>query len=90
MRAAIDNSLPVQAEMGGQNPAIVLPDADLTSLAGHLTLGAMSYSGQKCTATRRILIVGDSKRYNEVRECEGQEQLICERYAKHPTHRFRQ
>ena len=68
MRAAIDNSLPVQAEMGGQNPAIVLPDADLASLAGHLTLGAMSYSGQKCTATRRILIVGDSKRYNEVRD----------------------
>ena len=68
MRAAIENSLPVQAEMGGQNPAIILPDADLTLLAGHLTLGAMSYSGQKCTATRRVLIVGDSKRYNEVRD----------------------
>jgi len=68
MRAAIERSLPVQAEMGGQNPAIVLPDADLGLLAGHLTMGAMSYSGQKCTATRRILIVGDSKRYNEVRE----------------------
>lgn len=68
MRAAIENSLPVQAEMGGQNPAIVLPDADLALLAGHLTLGAMSYSGQKCTATRRILIVGDSKRYNKVRD----------------------
>lgn len=68
MRAAIEHSLPVQAEMGGQNPAIVLPDADLTLLAGHLTLGAMSYSGQKCTATRRVLIVGDSKRYAEVRD----------------------
>ena len=68
MRAAIERSLPVQAEMGGQNPAIVLPDADLGLLAGHLTLGAMSYSGQKCTATRRILIVGDSQRYNEVRD----------------------
>lgn len=68
MRTAIEHSLPVQAEMGGQNPAIVLPDADLALLAGHLTLGAMSYSGQKCTATRRILIVGDSKRYNQVRD----------------------
>lgn len=68
MRAAVENSLPVQAEMGGQNPAIVLPDADLTLLAGHLTLGAMSYSGQKCTATRRVLIVGDSHRYAEVRD----------------------
>ena len=68
MRAAVENSLPVQAEMGGQNPAIVLPDADLTLLAGHLTLGAMSYSGQKCTATRRVLIVGNSKRYSEVRD----------------------
>lgn len=68
MRAAIERSLPVQAEMGGQNPAIVLPDADLGLLAGHLTVGAMSYSGQKCTATRRILIVGNSKRYKEVRD----------------------
>lgn len=57
---------PVQAEMGGHSPAIVLPDADLELLASQIQIGAFSYSGQKCTATRRIIIVGDEKRKAEV------------------------
>ena len=57
---------PVQAEMGGLNPAIVLPDADLDLLASHFTIAAFSYSGQKCTATRRVIIVGDEARKKEV------------------------
>ena len=57
---------PVQAEMGGLNPAIVLPDADLSLLASQFTIAAFSYSGQKCTATRRVIIVGDEARKNEV------------------------
>ena len=57
---------PVQAEMGGLNPALVLPDADLDLLASHFTIAAFSYSGQKCTATRRIIIVGDEARKKEV------------------------
>lgn len=57
---------PVQAEMGGHSPAIVLPDADLDLLAGHIQIGAFSYSGQKCTATRRIIVVGNEKRKSEV------------------------
>lgn len=59
---------PVQAEMGGHSPAIVLPDADLDLLATHIQIGAFSYSGQKCTATRRIIIVGDEKRKTAVVE----------------------
>ena len=50
---------PAQAEMGGQNPAIVLEDADPESAAGAIISGAMSYAGQKCTATRRAIAVGD-------------------------------
>ena len=38
---------PAQAEMGGQNPAIVLGVA-----------GSMPFAGQKCTATRRVVAVG--------------------------------
>ena len=57
---------PVQAEMGGLNPAIILPDADLNLLATHFTIAAFSYSGQKCTATRRVIIVGDDARKKEV------------------------
>lgn len=57
---------PVQAEMGGQNPAIVLPDADLALTVAHLSNASMSFAGQKCTATSRIIIVGDDARYKEV------------------------
>jgi aldehyde dehydrogenase (NAD+) len=57
---------PVQAEMGGHNPAIILPDADLNLLASSIQVGAFSYSGQKCTATRRIIVVGNESRKKEV------------------------
>jgi aldehyde dehydrogenase (NAD+) len=70
---------PVQAEMGGHSPAIVLPDADLELLASHIQIGAFSYSGQKCTATRRIIIVGNERRKAEVIESlvAGAEKLIA-------------
>ncbi len=48
---------PAQAEMGGQNPAIVLEDADLDAAAAVIVGGAMGYAGQKCTATRRVVAV---------------------------------
>ncbi|GAB2930910.1 aldehyde dehydrogenase family protein [Micromonospora polyrhachis] len=56
---------PVQAEMGGQNAAIVLPDADLAETAAMLAGATMGYAGQKCTATRRIIVVGDSEPFTE-------------------------
>lgn len=46
---------PAQAEMGGQNAAVVLPDADLDKAADAIVSGAMGYAGQKCTATRRVV-----------------------------------
>jgi aldehyde dehydrogenase (NAD+) len=46
---------PAQAEMGGQNPAVVLEDADVESAAAAIVGGAMGYAGQKCTATRRVI-----------------------------------
>ncbi len=46
---------PAQAEMGGQNPAIVLEDANLAAAADLIVSGAMGYAGQKCTATRRVV-----------------------------------
>ena len=51
---------PAQAEMGGQNPAIVLDDADIDAAAARIVAGAMSYAGQKCTATRRAIAVGSA------------------------------
>jgi acyl-CoA reductase-like NAD-dependent aldehyde dehydrogenase len=46
----------VQCEMGGQNPSIVLDDADLDAAAKTIAYAAMGYAGQKCTATSRVLI----------------------------------
>ena len=53
--------IPVQAEMGGSNPAIVFEDTDLDQVVSNLLIGAFSYSGQKCTATRKVITVGDKK-----------------------------
>jgi aldehyde dehydrogenase (NAD+) len=43
--------------MGGQNASIVLADADLPSAATTIARAAMEYAGQKCTATRRAIVV---------------------------------
>ncbi len=58
MRAA-ERTIPAQCEMGGQNAAIVLPSADPESTARMIAGAAMGYAGQKCTATRRVVVVGD-------------------------------
>lgn len=47
--------IPLLFECGGNNPAIVLPDADLDFTAGELVKGAFLYSGQRCTAIKYIL-----------------------------------
>lgn len=46
----------VQAEMGGQNPSVVLADADLDRAASTIAYAAMGYAGQKCTATGRVIV----------------------------------
>lgn len=55
----------VQAEMGGQNPAVVLPDCDVESAAGQIAAAAMGFAGQKCTATKRIVVVGDPTHFRD-------------------------
>lgn len=64
-RAATERGVPVQAEMGGQNPAVVLPDADLKSAAAQIAAAAMGFAGQKCTATKRVIVVGDPAPFRE-------------------------
>ncbi len=56
---AAGRNVPVQAEMGGLNAAIVLADADYEKTAGIIAGAAMWFAGQKCTATSRVIIVGD-------------------------------
>ncbi|MFI1769044.1 aldehyde dehydrogenase family protein [Streptomyces sp. NPDC020800] len=56
--AATAEGIPVQAEMGGLNAALVLPDGNITSAAGHIASAIAGYAGQKCTATSRVIAVG--------------------------------
>jgi alpha-ketoglutaric semialdehyde dehydrogenase len=46
--------------MGGLNASIVLPDADPEKAAKVIAGAAMGYAGQKCTATSRVIAVGDA------------------------------
>jgi aldehyde dehydrogenase (NAD+) len=46
----------VQLELGGHNPLIVMPDADLGRAVEATYAGAFWSAGQKCTATRRIFV----------------------------------
>jgi acyl-CoA reductase-like NAD-dependent aldehyde dehydrogenase len=59
VRRVVGRGALAQAEMGGQNPAIVLEDADIDAAASMIARAAMEFAGQKCTATRRV-IVSDS------------------------------
>jgi acyl-CoA reductase-like NAD-dependent aldehyde dehydrogenase len=46
----------VQLELGGKNPVIVLPDADMDVAVDQTLRGAMFSTGQKCTATSRAIV----------------------------------
>lgn len=63
---AVGRGAKVQCEMGGQNPSIVLADADLDSAAQTIAYAAMGYAGQKCTATSRVII--EDAVYDEMRD----------------------
>ncbi|MBO0908787.1 aldehyde dehydrogenase family protein [Arthrobacter sunyaminii] len=56
--AGAARGVPVQAEMGGKNAAVVLRDADLDLAAEQVLLGAFRSTGQKCTATSRLIVDG--------------------------------
>lgn len=55
--SSITTMMPVLMELGGKDAAIVLEDADLEVAAKNIVSGAFSYSGQRCTAVKRILVV---------------------------------
>jgi acyl-CoA reductase-like NAD-dependent aldehyde dehydrogenase len=48
---------PIQAELGGNNAAIVLDDVDVQAVAVALVRNAFAYSGQRCTALRRFVVL---------------------------------
>ncbi|WP_156586880.1 aldehyde dehydrogenase family protein [Halorubrum sp. CBA1125] len=54
--------IPIQTEMGGKNPLVVLPDADVESAADATIAGAFGGTGQACTATSRLIVHRDISR----------------------------
>ncbi len=62
-------------EMGGKNPLIVLPDADLDLALQGVLWGAFGTSGQRCTATSRLLLHRDIAESFLERLCAATQQL---------------
>ncbi|SIR05606.1 glyceraldehyde-3-phosphate dehydrogenase [NAD(P)+] [Haladaptatus litoreus] len=42
-------------ELGGNAPAVVFPDADLSDVAGACAKGSLKYAGQRCSAVSRVV-----------------------------------
>lgn len=57
--AAAANLTPVVLEMGGKNPCIIEPDADLDVTAARLAWGKFSNAGQTCVAPDYLIIHED-------------------------------
>ncbi len=53
--AEIAGMVPLLMELGGKDAAIILGDADLDLAADLIVSGAYGYSGQRCTAVKRVL-----------------------------------
>ncbi|GAA0382682.1 alpha-ketoglutaric semialdehyde dehydrogenase GucD [Bacillus horti] len=55
---ALERGAKYQLEMGGKNPVIVATDADLDLAVESTISGAFRSTGQKCTATSRVIVQG--------------------------------
>jgi len=65
--AAVQRQARLQLEMGGKNPLVVLDDADLERAAMCALDGAFFATGQRCTASSRIIVTeGIYRRFVEV------------------------
>ncbi|MBP7148902.1 MAG: aldehyde dehydrogenase family protein [Acidobacteria bacterium] len=62
--------LPLQAELGGNNAAIVCTDADLRDAAARVAEAAFGFAGQRCTANRRVIVerAGADRFVDELRQ----------------------
>jgi aldehyde dehydrogenase (NAD+) len=55
-RKAVERMARVQLEMGGKNPLVVLDDADLDTAVNCAVQGAFFSTGQRCTASSRLVV----------------------------------
>ena len=57
--ASIEHNRKFQLEMGGKNPLVVLDDADLAIAVDCAVNGAFFSTGQRCTASSRLIVTED-------------------------------
>jgi aldehyde dehydrogenase (NAD+) len=55
-RKAVERMAKLQLEMGGKNPLVVLDDADLAVAVNCAVQGAFYSTGQRCTASSRLIV----------------------------------
>lgn len=55
-RAAVERFIPAFLELGGKDPAIVLPGADLERASSALLWGGTSNAGQSCLSIERVYV----------------------------------
>jgi acyl-CoA reductase-like NAD-dependent aldehyde dehydrogenase len=65
-QGALARGAKYQLEMGGKNPVIVTADADLELAVDATISGGLRSTGQKCTATSRVIV--QSEVYDEFKE----------------------
>jgi aldehyde dehydrogenase (NAD+) len=55
---AVGRKAKIQVEMGGKNPLVILDDADLATAVDVALNGAFFGTGQRCTASSRLVVCG--------------------------------
>lgn len=63
-------------ELGGGNPAVVLEDADLPAAAEAVIASMAAINGQKCTATRRVVVHAEAATQLEALLVAGARELV--------------
>jgi betaine-aldehyde dehydrogenase len=77
LKGAAEKIMPAQLELGGKNPLIICPDADLERAIGGAVVGMnFSWAGQSCSSTSRCFV----HRSVYARAIDRIRQLIAESY----------
>jgi acyl-CoA reductase-like NAD-dependent aldehyde dehydrogenase len=86
LEAATKRMAKVQLEMGGKNPLVVLDDADLKIAVECAANGAFFSTGQRCTASSRVIVqAGIHDRFVEAL-AERMQNLVVDDALKAGTH----
>jgi len=52
----------------GKNFITIMPDADIDNAVNYILRGCFGMTGQRCLGSDNVAIIGDDKRYNELKE----------------------